>query len=98
MPVASAAPQIAIIGATGYTGRLVAFSLRDRGLPFIVAGRNRDKLRALAESLGGAAQAVCDVHQPDSLGPVLRDIRVVISCTGPFTQHGEPVVAACAAR
>src|SRR5689334_9508193 len=92
------AKTVAILGATGYTGRLVAQALRDRAIPFVLAGRNRDKLRALAERLGGAAQAVCDVTDPRTLEPLLAATRVVVSCAGPFTQLGEPVAAACAAR
>src|SRR5262245_25082603 len=94
----TAAPSVAIIGATGYTGRLVAQALRDRAIPFVLAGRNRDKLRGLAERLGGATQAVCDVTDPRTLDPLVAAARVVVSCAGPFTQLGEPVVAACAAR
>src|SRR5262245_32891847 len=87
--------QVAVLGATGYTGRLVAHALRERGLPLILAGRDRDKLRALADELGGAAQAVCDLTQPDTLVPLLRGVRVLVSCAGPFTRLGEPAVAAC---
>ena len=45
---------IAVYGATGYTGRLVAAELRRRGAEFVLAGRNRAKLEILAEDLGGA--------------------------------------------
>ena len=35
---------VVIYGASGYTGRLVAEHLRDLGVPFIAAGRNRKRI------------------------------------------------------
>ncbi|HMC07436.1 MAG TPA: hypothetical protein VKG89_08600, partial [Solirubrobacterales bacterium] len=54
--MAAAAEQtgpVAVYGATGYTGRLVAAELRRRGAHLVLAGRNRAKLEILAEDLGG---------------------------------------------
>lgn len=48
------AEPITVYGATGYTGRLISAELARRGVPFIVAGRNREKLEALAAELEGA--------------------------------------------
>jgi short subunit dehydrogenase-like uncharacterized protein len=39
---------IAVYGATGYTGRLVAAELRRRGAEFVLSGRNPAKLEILA--------------------------------------------------
>ena len=44
----SEAGPITVYGATGYTGRLVAAELASRDVPFVVAGRNREKLEALS--------------------------------------------------
>ena len=41
-----------IYGANGYTGELIAREAKRRGLQPILAGRNRDKLSALANELG----------------------------------------------
>ena len=35
---------VVIYGASGYTGRLVAEHLRDLGVPFVAAGRNRKRI------------------------------------------------------
>ena len=48
LPTAQTAP-IAIYGATGYTGRLVAAELAANGADFVLAGRDAAKLEALAE-------------------------------------------------
>ncbi|MCW2953814.1 MAG: Saccharopine dehydrogenase [Conexibacter sp.] len=45
------AGTIAVYGATGYTGRLVARELARRGLPCVLAGRDREKLARLAEAV-----------------------------------------------
>jgi short subunit dehydrogenase-like uncharacterized protein len=44
--------KLIIYGATGYTGQLVSERAKQAGLDFIVAGRDPEKVRALAEKLG----------------------------------------------
>ena len=87
--------RVAVYGATGYTGRLVALELRDRGLDAILCGRNGGKLRALAESIGVdwpvRAAALDDAP---ALRKALTGADVVISCAGPFTFYGAPVIEA----
>lgn len=96
MSEASNSP-IAVYGATGYTGRLVTAELAGRGVPFVVAGRNREKLEALAQSFDGPARPEVRTV-PTSDGRGLRELfeqsSAVIACAGPFTLHGEPVLAA----
>src|SRR5450755_3842211 len=43
--------NILIYGASGYTGKLIARTARERGLKPILAGRNLEKVRAVAEPL-----------------------------------------------
>ncbi len=86
---------IAVYGATGYTGRLVAAELRRRGADFVLAGRNGAKLEIVAEDLRGAIpiqQASLD--DPRGLKALLEPCAAVIACAGPFRLHGEPVLAA----
>jgi short subunit dehydrogenase-like uncharacterized protein len=88
---------IAVYGATGYTGRLVAAELVRRGADFVLAGRNRVKLEIVAEDVGGAATAVAPLDDPAALSDLLEPCAAVISCAGPFIAHGEPVVRAAVA-
>ena len=70
---------IAVYGATGYTGRLVAAELADVNAELIVSGRNRRKLDVLAAELEGditARQAMLD--DPASLRQLLADCSVVV--------------------
>ncbi|MFN2612510.1 MAG: saccharopine dehydrogenase NADP-binding domain-containing protein, partial [Solirubrobacterales bacterium] len=86
---------IALYGATGYTGRLVAKELTDAGADFVLSGRSQAKLEALAEELGRSAPChSASIENPDSLRSLLADCAVVIDCAGPFTTLGEPVLKA----
>src|SRR3954465_11326417 len=85
---------IAVYAATGYTGRLVAAELPRRGAEFVLAGRNPAKLEILAGGVGGAETGVARLAAPADLRELLKPCAAVISCSGPFVQHGEPVLAA----
>jgi len=86
---------IAVYGATGYTGTLVVRELQRRGLEHVLAGRNAEKLRALAATLGTDARihaAACD--DVPALRRMLEGCASLINCAGPFSRYGEPVVRA----
>jgi len=86
---------IALYGATGYTGRLVAAELAAAKADFVLSGRNRGKLESLAEELDGnvAVQAAA-LDDDVALRSLLADCAAVIDCAGPFIRHGEPVLRA----
>jgi short subunit dehydrogenase-like uncharacterized protein len=88
---------VAVFGATGYTGRLIAHDLQRNGLPLLLAGRDAAKLGALAEQLGGAETLVANVGDQASLDAMAARARVLINCVGPFVDFGEPVVRAAIA-
>jgi hypothetical protein len=77
--------KIAIYGASGTTGALIAHELADRGADLVLAGRDAGKLEALAAELGGAT-AVAAAAADDVLGllAAFRGSRVVVACAGPF--------------
>jgi short subunit dehydrogenase-like uncharacterized protein len=86
---------IAVYGATGYTGRLVASELARRGADFVLAGRSAERLGALAAELGkGARTAAIPLDDTAGLRELLEQCGAVIACAGPFTMHGEPVLDA----
>jgi short subunit dehydrogenase-like uncharacterized protein len=86
---------VAVYGATGYTGRLVAEELMRHGADFVLAGRNAAKLDALAARLGGdVATAAVPLDDARGLRELLEPCAAVIACAGPFTVHGEPLLAA----
>lgn len=86
---------IAVYGATGYTGRLVAAELEASGADFVLSGRDETKLSALAEELGTSAPLrAVSIDDPEGLRELLVDCSVVIDCAGPFSLYGEPVLSA----
>jgi short subunit dehydrogenase-like uncharacterized protein len=86
---------IAVYGATGYTGRLVAEELSRRGLDARLCGRNGAKLRALKASLGVDWDVrTAAVDDPMRLRKAFDGADVVLSCAGPFTYYGAPVMEA----
>jgi short subunit dehydrogenase-like uncharacterized protein len=89
---------VAVYGATGYTGRLVAAELLRRGAEAVLVGRNPAKLEIVAEDLGGGVETrVAPLDDALALREALEPCRAVISCAGPFAEHGEPVLAAAIA-
>lgn len=83
-----------IYGATGYTGRMIAEQAKSLGLNVVIAGRNKEKLDALAQELMLKASAF-DLQNKDVIAANLADISVVLNCAGPFAQTAAPLMNAC---
>jgi short subunit dehydrogenase-like uncharacterized protein len=99
--------DIIALGATGFTGALVAEYLLDRygigrDLRWAAAGRNESKLGQLRSQLGAAAEElpiiVADSLDPSSMDELAKRARVVLTTVGPYAHFGSPLVAACAAN
>jgi short subunit dehydrogenase-like uncharacterized protein len=86
--------RIVLLGATGYTGRLVASSLIEIGEKPVLAGRYSDRLRALSDDLGGLETAVADATDPQSVKKLVDEGDVLISTVGPFTLYGDAALEA----
>src|SRR3954462_3425023 len=85
--------RIGVLGATGYTGRLVADELAARGLPHRLRGGNPGGRGAVEQ--GGVEEAfVVDTNDPGRLAAFCDGVDAVISTVGPFVQLGMPVVEA----
>jgi short subunit dehydrogenase-like uncharacterized protein len=100
--------DLALFGATGFTGGLTARYLAEKGpegLRWALVGRNRGKLEAVSSSLetllGQGVSApdllVADAADATALAKVAGAAKVVITTVGPYALYGEPLVAACAA-
>jgi short subunit dehydrogenase-like uncharacterized protein len=87
--------RIVLFGATGYTGRLTAAALAERGAKPLLAGRSQGSLNSLADGLGGGFEtAVADVGEPQTVRELLGSGDVMLSTVGPFTSWGDPAVQA----
>jgi short subunit dehydrogenase-like uncharacterized protein len=86
--------RIVVFGATGYTGRETAKALVRRGARPVVAGRSREKVKALAAELGGLESAVADVADASSVRALVGAGDVLVTTVGPFNRWGEPAAEA----
>jgi hypothetical protein len=97
--VVNANKPVVIYGASGYTGRLVAEYLREYNLPFIAAGRNKDRLNEAMRGIPGIETASYEVveveHSVDALTELFSGAEVVCNTVGPFAKYGPEVVEAC---
>ena len=90
--------QVVVYGASGYTGKLIAWKLAQYGIPFIAAGRNQKRLveeMAKVPELKGHDYRCVEVgHNRKALGELFVGKKVVINVVGPFMQLCRPVVEA----
>lgn len=97
VPAAGSGP-IVVYGASGYTGGLIAAELCSRRADFVVAGRSRQRLEAVAAALPVApAVAAVTLDDENGLRALLESAAAVIACAGPFVLHGRPLIEAAAA-
>lgn len=87
-------PKIVLFGATGYTGHLVAEALVRRGLRPLLCGRNKDRLDALSDRLGGLGIVLADVNDEAAMTALLSRGDILISTVGPFVQYGHTAISA----
>jgi short subunit dehydrogenase-like uncharacterized protein len=91
----SAERPLAVLGATGYTGRLVVERVRELGLPLRLVGRRREALERLARE--GEEIRVADARHEAELIDAFDGAFAVASTAGPFLEVGtKPVGAAIA--
>ncbi len=86
--------RVLIYGAGGYSGRLIASRASALRCDAVLAGRNADRLRPLAASLGLPWRAV-SLDNPAGLDAALADIGVVLHAAGPFASTFAPMLRAC---
>jgi short subunit dehydrogenase-like uncharacterized protein len=86
-------PSVAVVGATGHTGRFVVDELLRRGRGVIAIGRDEAKLKAL--QMRHPALRIRTLAQGDhALRASLRDASAVINCAGPLVDTYRPVIQA----
>ncbi len=83
-----------IYGANGYTGELIAREAVKRGLAPVLAGRNHNKVEALADELGLTAQ-VFGLEHAEQIAQQIKGQMLVMHCAGPFSATAAPMMEAC---
>lgn len=95
--------DVIIYGASGFTGRLVAEYLNDHysksDLRWAMAGRSLEKLDAVRTEMGIPSDIpliAANSADYNSLAEMAAQTKAVITTVGPYQNHGEPLVRACA--
>jgi len=94
--------EIALLGATGFTGALAAHYLAEHApkeVRWVLAGRSERKLEEVRRSLERmpCPPRACinvDVSDKASLLRLAGDTRVLMTTVGPYAEFGDPVVDA----
>ena len=84
--------MIAVVGATGYVGRLVVANLLERKCDVLAIGRNQERLAGLQTNHPGLRIAVASRWDSTEFSELLHGCDAVISCAGPFSLVGAPIV------
>lgn len=97
--------DVLLLGATGFTGRLVAEYLATHAPPSArigLVGRNAEKLKQIQAQLPAQAHTwpvlVADSLQASDMDRIAQKTRVVATTVGPYARYGIPLVAACASH
>ncbi|VVS94557.1 saccharopine dehydrogenase family protein [Desulfoluna spongiiphila] len=87
---------VGVVGGYGRIGTETAGALAGTpGCRLLIGGRNEDRGRALADSLGNCASArAVDVREPGSLAAFCEGCDLVVNCAGPSRLMGDKVALA----
>ena len=95
--------DLALFGATGFTGKLVAKYLAENapeGARIGLAGRSEEKLAGVRSELPAQASewplVVADKADSESLKTLAEGTRAVVTTVGPYAKGGLALVEACA--
>lgn len=100
----SKAFDLVLVGATGFTGRLVSKYIHNQNtnIRWAILGRSQTKLAALMAELVQMPSVknlpdilIADISDPTSLYDICGETKLVLNCTGPFRFLGKEVVEAC---
>ncbi len=83
-----------IYGATGYSGKLIVEKAVQAGMKPVLAGRSRNKVKALAAQYN----LPCQVFSIDMLAQsdvFITQMNLVLNCAGPFSQTAQVMMQAC---
>ena len=83
-----------LYGANGYTGQLIAERAAILGLKPVLAGRNEEKVRALAKQYGFEYR-IFDLNDPAAIDEGLKGFALVLHTAGPFLHTARPMMEAC---
>ncbi len=89
--------DVIVFGATSFVGQILCEVLSKRLesslVRWAIAGRNQEKLDAVAQRLGlEVPRIVADAHDADQLRELVASTNLVVSTVGPYAVHGSLLV------
>lgn len=94
--------DIIVYGATSFVGQIITRYMHeqfaDGSIIWAIAGRSRDKLQQVSDSIGlsGIEIIVADAADEDALQHMCAQTKVVMSTVGPYALYGDLLVRICA--
>ena len=89
---------VVVYGVSGYTGRLVCEYLREYNIPFIAAGRDAAKVKAVVEKIPGIETADYEIaeveHTVEALAKLFKGAKFVSNMVG----HSSSMARSCRSR
>lgn len=87
-------PRVAVLGATGHTGRLTVDALLARGASVVACGRSKDT----PAPHPAVPTRVVDVRDAIAVRDAVRDVDAVVNLAGPFLSTGQVPIEEAIAR
>ncbi len=85
--------DIIVLGAYGYTGKLIVEKLTKNGIGITIAGRNRKALNELKSEFKIQSSVVLfDVYSDEDIKYVIANFTVIINCIGPYNLYGQKLL------
>jgi len=84
--------KILLIGAYGYTGRLISALFQKEDISFDICGRNSEKLIEVKTEFSKVNEVLaCDISESESLNAT-SSYDIIVNCAGPFTEESSTLV------
>jgi hypothetical protein len=88
--------RVLVLGGYGTFGSHVCRHLVTAGMPLTVAGRDPDRAKQFAQSVGGGVRALAvDLRNAEACGLALREHAIAVNCAGPFQDLDAGLLEAC---
>ena len=89
---------VVVYGVSGYTGRLICEYLREHNVPFVAAGRDKDRVQSVVDESPASRRAARRGRGRARPSRPLTDLftgaKVVCNTVGPFIKFGHDVIEA----
>jgi len=80
--------EIAVIGAYGYTGKLICQEFDESGISYLIAGRNELALDQFKRECKNATKALCiDITVKADVYELFKSAEIIVNCAGPYEEE-----------